>query len=133
MTLESEFDPTYLSLLAQVEAEPKEWVHYLVLADRCEELGYESEAQCLRWCGTEHKCPWQTPGNYHHWYEDGYALTDPESNLPIELYQHLTGGLGRGPWRFYVPEHSHRAALYDLLRAWASYKPHPTLVLKETE
>jgi hypothetical protein len=107
-------DALYLAL-AQT---PDDWLLRAVLADSFEESGQQVVADCVRWMIQHHKRPYRSPDGYFHWF-DAHRIrnrVDPESDIPEEIYRHLTGSIGT--WAIYRTYDNLRAAEEDFHVAW---------------
>lgn len=70
----------------------------------------------------------RTDATHHHWYDEREVFqslpgTHPESDLPGDVYDALTGGERIGQFRFYPTSESAFADLSQALLAWAKARP----------
>lgn len=70
----------------------------------------------------------RTDATHHHWYDErevsqSHPGTHPESDLPGDVYDALTGGERIGQFRFYPTSEAAHADLSQALIAWAKARP----------
>ena len=112
---------TQEALLEAIIDNVKDWPRYHILADVYEERGEQSKADCLRWMADNHKRPMYGA----RWYNISTvpsSNSDPESDIPSELFDHLRGEPTLIQNRGGAPEakdyEGFHNALTDLMRAW---------------
>src|SRR5262245_5364404 len=107
-------DALYLALTLS----PDDWLLRSVLADSLEEAGLLPVAECVRWMVRHRKRPYRASDGDYLWF-DAHSIrsrVDPESDVPVEVYRHLTGEVG--PWPIHRTYASLRAAEEDFHAAW---------------
>jgi hypothetical protein len=101
-----------------LNANPTDWPVRLILADLYEEIGEKWKAQCMRWMGTNQKCPESMYfGPRISWFWDTEGLEKDKSGthiLPHRLYWYLSG-----PPESRSCYPSAREAEDDLMKSWA--------------